>query len=205
MDPLSLFVVSMTITPGPNNLMLMTSGVHHGIRRSLPHYFGICGGFPLLVLSVGWGMGQILQDWPLVFESIRLLGMAYLGWLALGLARLAWQAPQALESDADTGMRPFTFGQAVLFQWVNPKAWTMAVGGLAAFTTLDTDYTRQVVEVALHYVILGSPCVAFWLLGGAIIRRWLMRPRWHRLFNLSMALLLLASIGPMLQTTITRV
>ncbi len=207
MESLALFVVAMTITPGPNNLMIMSSGVNFGLRRSLPHFAGICLGFPLLVIGVALGLGLVIESAPLLFELIRYAGVAYLLLMSWGLLRQAL-FPETAEAqaarggkggiDTDNHFQPWSFHRAVLFQWVNPKAWTMAVSALAAFAALDESRWEGALTVAGTYLLLGSPCVLVWMMSGLSIRQFLQSPKGRRLFNLTMAVLLLISIAPVL-------
>ncbi|NDV11248.1 LysE family translocator [Crenobacter caeni] len=170
----------MSVTPGPNNLMLATSGVNHGFRRTLPHMLGISAGCALqLVLTVaGWAwLTRGLEQWrlPLAFA-----GCAYLMWLSWQLWRSA--APGAREAG-----RPLGFVGAVLFQWVNPKAWLMTVNAALVFAPGDGAGT---LAMALLAAAVNLPCIAVWALFGDRLRTALQDARWLRLFNAAMALLL---------------
>ena len=192
MEALAAFIIAMTLTPGPNNLMIMSSGVNFGVRRSLPHYLGICLGFALLSALVGAGLGSALQSIPLAWQALQWAGGAYLLWMAWILLRTALRQSETADIEAAQA-RPLNFAQAVLFQWDNPKAWTMAVVGMATFSGIGGDYLNSLLIVTAGWLIVGSPCVAVWLCFGAMIREWLKRPLWRRHFNLTMALLLLVS------------
>lgn len=189
---LLLFAFSSSITPGPNNIMILTSGLNHGVRRSLPHLCGICLGFPAMVVLVGLGLGVVFERFPQLHEIIKVAGVLYLLYLAWVIATAA---PGSLEAKAS---RPIGFWQAVLFQWVNPKAWVMATGAIAAYTTAGTDIYLQVLIIALAFFAVGSPCVAAWLFFGVGLKRYLQQPRHQRWFNIAMGLLLVASILPVI-------
>ncbi len=170
----------MSVTPGPNNLMLATSGVNHGFRRTLPHMLGISAGCALqLVLTVaGWAwLTRGLEQWrlPLAFA-----GCAYLMWLSWQLWRSA--APGAREAG-----RPLGFVGAVLFQWVNPKAWLMTVNAALVFAPGDGAGT---LAMALLAAAVNLPCIAVWALFGDRLRTALQDARRLRRFNAAMALLL---------------
>lgn len=188
-----VFAVSSTITPGPNNIMILTSGLNFGIKRSLPHLLGICIGFPLMVAAVGMGFSQVFERFPIIHELIKVLGVAYLLYLAWLMAR---SSTQQLESGRNTN--PLTFIQAALFQWVNPKAWVMASGAVAAYTTQSTDMLLQVMVISLSFFVVAFPCVGVWLFFGSALKRILQRSAYQRLFNLSMALLLVVSVLPVI-------
>jgi threonine/homoserine/homoserine lactone efflux protein len=160
------------VTPGPNNLMLMTSGVNFGFRRTLPHLMGVVVGFCLMVALIGLGLDAIFS---------RATKIALAGPVREGEIRGA----------------PLGFFGAVAFQWVNPKGWVIAISALTAYSVVD-DYTRNVLIVALAYLAIGLPSSGSWALLGSSMRRALGDPRVARPFNLTMAALLVASIAPVL-------
>ncbi|MCT6699740.1 LysE family translocator [Rheinheimera sp. 4Y26] len=186
------FAFSSTITPGPNNIMMMSSGVNYGVKASLPHLFGICIGFPLMVLMIGLGFGVVLSNQPWLHLTIKVLGVLYLCWLAW---KIASSKPTSLEG---SNSKPFSFLQAAAFQWVNGKAWVMASGAVAAFTTMQGQFYQDVMQITLAFLLMSLPCVGSWLLFGALLRRWLNQPTTQRGFNICMALLLLGSVWPVL-------
>jgi len=190
---LFLFVISATITPGPNNIMIMTSSVNFGVKRSLPHLLGICLGFPLMVVVVGMGFSVVFERYPLFHQTIKVLGILY-------LLYLAWKIAAAPVNQMTEGKsKPMTFMQAAIFQWVNPKAWVMATGAIAAYTSLNADMTWQVLYIALNFLVVAFPSVGIWLLFGLVLKRFLQDPRHQRLFNISMALLLVLSMLPVIR------
>ncbi|NMP15621.1 MULTISPECIES: LysE family translocator [unclassified Thalassotalea] len=188
--PILIFAFSSTITPGPNNIMIMTSGLNFGIRRSLAHLFGICLGFPSMVVLVGLGFGVIFEHFPMLHMAIKVIGIMYLLYLAYLIANAGTQ------QQGETKSQPLTFIQAVLFQWVNPKAWVMATGAIAAFTQLDGHLFSQVLLVALGFFLVAFPCVGSWLYFGVLMNKIINNPKSVRYFNLTMALLLVVSILP---------
>ncbi|MGB2246556.1 MAG: LysE family translocator [Alcanivorax sediminis] len=183
------FVTVMTATPGPNNLMLMASGANAGFRRSLPHIFGIAIGCQVILVCVALGLGQLLSQFPQAINVLRAGGAAY-------LLYLSWQL---LRSDGIQGnnaqAKPFTFFQAALFQWVNPKAWMMILTGVATFTD-PTDFSISVAIVAGAFLLIGLPLISSWSLFGALLKQWLNEGSRLALFNRTMALLLVASLIP---------
>jgi threonine/homoserine/homoserine lactone efflux protein len=188
---IALFAFSSGITPGPNNIMLMTSGVNFGIRSSIPHLLGICLGFPLMVLAIGLGLSQVFQRYPLLHLVIKCVGVAY-------LLYLAWMiAGSNSKLEGKTGAAPLSFLQAAAFQWVNPKGWIMAVGAVANFTSLQQALTPQVITIATVFLCTAFPCALVWLGFGVALKRLLKNARQQKIFNVSMALLLVASIVPM--------
>jgi threonine/homoserine/homoserine lactone efflux protein len=186
------FAFSSTITPGPNNLMMLASGVNYGVKASLPHLIGICLGFPLMVLLVGLGFGAVFSQFPALHSIIKWLGIVYLLYLAW---KIASSAPRALEGGNG---QPFSFWQAAAFQWVNVKAWMMATGAIAAFTTVGGAVFWDVTQIVLAFFVMSFPCVGAWLVFGAMLQNLLQTARAQRVFNIVMGLILASSVVPML-------
>jgi threonine/homoserine/homoserine lactone efflux protein len=192
-----LFALVSTATPGPNNIMVMTSGLNFGVWRTLPHYLGICIGFPAMVLAISMGLGKMFEAVPVMHQVIKVLGISY-------LVYLAWRiATTATEIRKDGASRPLSFWQAAAFQWVNPKAWVMAVGALATFTTVSGEVIYQALWIAAAFMVVAIPCVGAWLLGGAGLRRLLQKPAYRRWFNWTMGLLLVLSVIPMVSVELS--
>jgi threonine/homoserine/homoserine lactone efflux protein len=187
-----MFAMVSTITPGPNNIMIMSSGLNYGIRRSLPHWFGIFLGFPIMTLAVGLGLGQAFVQWPWLHSVIKVLGISYLLFLAYKIAMTKTQSHQSKNS------QPLTFMQAALFQWVNPKAWVMAIGALATFTTLEWSMFQQALLISLAFIMVGIPGTGLWLFAGSLLQQLLKQPAYQRAFNYTMAVLLVLSLIPMI-------
>jgi threonine/homoserine/homoserine lactone efflux protein len=194
----SLFSFVSSITPGPNNMMMLASGVNFGFRRSVPHWLGICGGFTFMLCAVGLGLHTLLTDHPALYDVLRYAGSAYLVWMAWRLATAS--APAVQDEDAPASeARPLGVWGAAAFQWVNPKAWVMAVTAMSAYLPARAQ-AIDVVALALLFGVINLPCVACWAGGGAALRRFLQDPLRLRIFNIIMALALLASLYPMLVT-----
>lgn len=189
---LALFAVVSSITPGPNNTMMLASGINFGVRRSMPHLAGITLGFCVLLLACGLGIHGILTRWPALDSLMRYGGAAYLLWLAWKLARSG--APAL---DPDAAARPMGFWAAAAFQWINPKAWVMALGAITTFLPGNADLAALWVLVAVFGVV-NAPCVLCWAVFGGALRSVLQRPQWVRRLNIALALLLVASLLPML-------
>jgi threonine/homoserine/homoserine lactone efflux protein len=180
------------ITPGPNNLMLMTSGVKYGFGRTLPHLVGVILGFALMIAVVGFGLAVVFKRFPIVLPIMRVAGSLYMLWLALKIA-LAKPIGQV-----EQGGRPIGFLAAAGFQWVNPKAWAMALTALTTYAGVVDDYTRSVLLTASLCALISLPCASAWALFGASLSRLFKDPRVTRPFNWTMAALLVASIAPIL-------
>ncbi len=185
------FAFVTSVTPGPNNLLLLASGVNFGFRRSLPHMLGINVGFPLMILLIGLGLWQVFEAYPAVYGALRWVGAAYMVYLAY---KIAVSAPPEGGGAAGT---PMSFVQAALFQWVNPKGWIMAVTSIATYTTASA-YGWSVATVALVFAAVGGPSSMTWIVFGSGLRRLLGDPRLRRAFNIAMAVLLIASLAPLL-------
>ncbi|CDZ36846.1 Transporter, LysE family [Neorhizobium galegae bv. officinalis] len=189
---LVLFAFTTSITPGPNNMMLFASGVNFGFARTIPHMLGIGAGFLSLLIAVGLGLGALLHSVPVVYTGLKFAGGAYLLWVAwkIGTSRSL--------SDGKTGAQPMTFIGAAAFQWVNPKAWVMAVTAMATYTNPEY-YLPTVMLVGLAFAAVNVPSVSTWAGFGSALREWLSVPARLKWFNITMALLLVASLWPMLK------
>ena len=188
---IALFAFSSGITPGPNNIMLMTSGVNFGIKQSVPHLLGISLGFPAMILAVGLGMSAVFQAYPILHAVIKVLGIIYLLYLSWLIAN------SSSKMEGKKVSKPFSFIQAAAFQWVNPKGWIMAVGAIATFTSVNQALTPQIITIASVFLCVAFPCAIVWLSFGVALKRILKNERQQRIFNVSMAILLVASIIPM--------
>lgn len=192
MIALTVFAFVATVSPGPNNLMLMASGANFGFRRSVPHMAGIGIGFAVMIALVGVGLMGIFETWPVTNTILKVLGTGYMCWLAWKIANSA--PPEKAEAEA----KPLSFMQAALFQWVNPKAWAMGMTAISIYTP-DHDLL-SVLTVALIFGLVAIPSVSLWTLIGQQIRRVLNNPLRLRLFNGTMAVLLVVSLYPILMT-----
>jgi threonine/homoserine/homoserine lactone efflux protein len=192
---LVMFALVMSGTPGPNNMMLMASGVNFGFRRTIPHMLGISAGVATLLLAIGFGMHEVLQRWPIIFVVIKYAGVAYLLWLAWKIAHAGPLQDGSGAGSGVEGAKPMSFLGAAAFQWVNPKAWVMAVGAMATYT-LEANYALTVIIVALVFAVVCGPATGTWTLFGVALKRWLANPKANRAFNIAMALLLVASLWP---------
>ena len=182
-----------SITPGPNNVMLMASGANFGLRRTLPHMFGVGFGFMFMILMVGFGLAGIFQLYPTVQLVMTVVSALYLLWLAWKIAT----AVPKLDFESQRRAKPFTFWQAAAFQWVNPKAWTMAAKAITLYVSKD-NLVMGVLIVTVVYGAVNIPCITLWTWSGQSIQRFLHTPQRLRMFNIIMALLLVSSIIPVL-------
>lgn len=191
----ALFAFVTSVTPGPNNAMLLASGVNFGFQRTIPHILGISSGFLVLVLAVGLGLGAVFTAYPVLYTLLRYAGAAYLLYLAWNIAR---SGPAS--EDTEGKGKPLGFWGAAAFQWVNPKAWVMAIGAISTYTPLQ-GYTTNVVIIATVFALINAPSVGVWAGFGSVLRNVLRDRRWLRVFNFGMAALLVISLYPLLQHT----
>ncbi|MXQ08615.1 LysE family transporter [Alphaproteobacteria bacterium GH1-50] len=184
---LAAFALVTSITPGPNNLMLMTSGANFGFRRTLPHMLGVGLGFVLMVFLVGMGLAGAFQAMPVLDTMLTVASVLYMTWLA-------WKFAHAAAPRTDGGGRPMTFLQAAAFQWVNPKAWAMAMTAVTLYAPSDT--ALGILVVAVIFGSINLPSVSAWCLLGVEMKRFLTDQRRLTAFNWTMAALLLLSLAP---------
>ena len=184
------FALATLFSPGPNNLMLMASGANFGLRRTVPHLLGVATGFPLMAAAVGLGLGALFHGWPPAATILKVLATGIMLWLAWKIANAAPPEERGAEG------RPLTYLQATAFQWINPKAWVMAIGAMGAYAA--TGGVPQVLAVAGVFLALGLCSALAWTTAGTQLRRLLTSPARLRAFNWTMAALLVASLIPML-------
>jgi len=187
---LPLFSFVGSITPGPNNIMIMSSGLNFGINKSLPHAFGIFLGFLVMFLLTGIGLGKLFIQFPEFHQSLKIIGAIYMLYLAYKIAR------SHVNVDNVAPIKPLTFLQAFLFQWVNPKAWVIRMSAIAAYTVPDANIFYQVSLICLVFMIAGIlPSVIVWLFFGASLKKILKTPTHRKYFNYTMSALLIVSIA----------
>jgi threonine/homoserine/homoserine lactone efflux protein len=190
---LIVFAFVTSITPGPNNFMLLASGVNFGFWRTVPHMVGIGVGFFSLLLGVGFGLGALLVAYPQLHVALKVVGGAYLLYLAWRIAM-----SRSLGDKSDASARPMTFLEAAAFQWVNPKAWVMAVTAMAVYTDPEHPFLT-VLLVATAFALVNFPSVSTWAGFGVALRGFLADPVRLKWFNIAMGVLLAATLVPMLR------
>jgi threonine/homoserine/homoserine lactone efflux protein len=184
------FAFVSSVTPGPNNLMLMASGANFGFKRTLPHMLGVGFGFSFMISVIGVGAIRLFEIWPPIYNVLKVVSVVYMLWLAW---KIAHAAPP--EEKAAT-QKPFTFLQAGLFQWVNPKGWTMALTAVTVYAPHHDLHT--VLFISMLFGLINVIVISSWVLLGTGMSRWLSNKKRLRIFNWTMAALLVGSLALML-------
>lgn len=187
----SLFTLAGAVTPGPNNTISTLSGATFGFRRTLPQMMGVTIGYPLMLAALGLGLGKVFELVPWLHNAMRYVGAAF-------LLYLAWKLVRAYVPQAAGTARPVGFFEALLFQWLNPKAWSIALGAIAAFTTPGLSANAFLWEVAVFTAvsaIITFPSLVLWCLFGVAISALLKDDRKRRIFNYTLAVILVLSIA----------
>ncbi len=184
------FCFVSSATPGPNNLMLMASGANFGVKQTIPHWLGIGVGFTVMIVLVGLGLIGLFETYPVIYSILKILSIVF-------LIYLAWKIANAAPlQETQTGGVPITFFQAAAFQWVNPKAWAMALTAVTVYS--PSQNAVAIIVTALIFGLINLPSCSIWIFIGKQIRRWLTDPIKMRIFNICMAVLLLMSLYPIL-------
>lgn len=187
---LALYAFVSSATPGPNNLMLLTSGANFGFARTIPHMLGISLGHAVMIVLVGAGLAGLFTTYPVSHTILKILSVVYMAWLAWRIANAAPASPGAEKGN------PLTFLQAAAFQWVNPKAWAMALTALAVYAPEASLWAFLI--VAGVFATVNLPSVSLWTVLGQQMARYLTNPSRLRTFNWTMATLLIASLYPVI-------
>jgi threonine/homoserine/homoserine lactone efflux protein len=183
------FSIAAAFTPGPNNLIALSTGANYGYRRTLPHVFGVCLGFALMMIIVGLGLGSLLLAFPPAFMVLKYLSLCYLLYLAFRIA-----SSKGIGEKKEGG-KPITFIASAAFQWINPKAWIASITLVTSFTNPEAYWSSLAVGAAMN-MILAFSAVSVWALFGTIVKTWLSNPVRLGFFNWTMAGLLVLSVAP---------
>jgi threonine/homoserine/homoserine lactone efflux protein len=187
------YCIAMSGTPGPNNIMVMASGVNYGYRRTLPHIFGVNIGFSLMLAIMALGLGTVFLAAPALQTALKIAGIGYMLWLAWKIASASGVG------EGKASGKPLTFLEGAAFQWVNMKAWFMVMGAISVYAPAGYSPVEKALYLGGIMLIAGSPPTHIWTLFGVGIRRFLENPKALRAFNVTMALLLVLSLVPMLR------
>ena len=190
--PVFMFAITMLFTPGPNNILLMTSGLNYGVKATFWHIQGVALGFGAMFLIVGLGLGSVFIKYPQVHLVIKWLGISF-------MLYMAWKISTAvdLKKNKISG-KPMSFFQAVLFQWVNPKAWLISINGIGAFTTVGGDVIWQVFAICLILTSVGYLSSSSWTIFGSVLQKIITNHRQYKIFNMLMAFFLVMAIIPLI-------
>lgn len=187
---LSIFSFVTSVTPGPNNTFLLTSGANFGIRRSLPYINGIMAGLGLMMVAIGAGLGLVFTTLPAVYAALKWIGFAYIVWLAIAIVRST--------SKSDSGEAAYTgFVKSTIFQFVNPKAWIVVASFMATYVPVSQGLWVSV-GACLLFLVTTYPGAFLWAVFGQLLKNWLAKPKQRRIFNIIAATLLVASMLPVL-------
>lgn len=189
---MAMFAFVTSVTPGPNNMMLLASGVNFGVKRTLPHWLGVSLGHFVMLLLVGAGLESLLKAYPFVYDIMKVVGFIYVVYLAWGVARSG-----APERHGEEATQPISFMGAAAFQWVNPKAWIMTIGYFSNYMPTDASL-GFVVLTCMMFSVINFPSVGLWVALGAKLEHYLQQDKLRRIFNGTMAVLLIVSMVPVL-------
>lgn len=190
---LLVYAFVTSVTPGPNNFMLLASGVNFGFVRTIPHMVGIATGFFLLLVAVGFGLGALLTAYPPLHLALKITGGAYLLYLAWRIAM-----SRSMGKDGEVGAEPMSLLGAAAFQWVNPKAWVMALTAMAIYSNAERPFL-SVWIIAAAFAIVNLPSVSVWAGFGVALRGYLADPARLKWFNIAMGVLLALTLWPMVR------
>ena len=188
-----MFSFATSMTPGPNNIMLLSSGLTFGYKRTIPHILGVVLGFPFMTICIGLGLGKVFELYPIIFTILKVIGILYLLWLAWHIAN---SKPKFKENDKDA--KPLTFLPIILFQWVNPKNWIKIITAMSVYVTSVDDALTQIIIIAVIFFITVVISANSWAMGGSVLKKFIKSEKGIQRFNVIMAILLVLSIVPTL-------
>lgn len=186
-----MFSFATSMTPGPNNIMLLSSGLTFGYKRTIPHILGVVLGFPFMTICVGLGLGKFFEIYPFAFEILKVIGIAYLLYLAWKIAN---SSPKIKENDENA--QPLKFFPIVAFQWLNPKNWMKIVTAVSVYVVSVEDALMQIVIISLIFFLTVFISANSWAIGGVVLKKLIKSDVGIRRFNITMAVLLVLSIVP---------
>jgi len=186
-----MFSFATSMTPGPNNIMLLSSGLTFGYRRTIPHILGVVIGFPLMTIFVGLGLGEFFKIYPFVFTVLKIAGILYLLWLAWKIAN---STPKFKANDENS--KPLTFMEVVLFQWINPKNWIKIITAMSVYVTSVENATIEIIIITVIFFLTVSISANSWSLGGVALKKFIKSDVGIKRFNIGMAILLVLSMAP---------
>ncbi|MCF7791928.1 MAG: LysE family translocator [Victivallales bacterium] len=189
-----IYGITITVTPGPNNFMLLSSGLNFGIRKSLPHCFGIWTGNIIMLTSAALGLAVLFTDYPAIHYLLKILSSAFLLYLSW---KFGTTAPKSLNCN-NVRSKPLNFFQACLFQWVNPKAWIFSVTSITVFIPSDNNVLRVTLMVVSVLVVTMIISTFIWLTGGFYLEKIFKTPKQQKIFNICLGIILALTVIPIL-------
>lgn len=189
---LILFAFSALATPGPNTLMIMLSSIRFGMKKTFAHYFGVCCGFPIMVIILGMGLKEVFTAYPVIHSIVKYVGAVYMLYLAWKIMRASSQIKEI--EVGGKSLKPMSFLQAVLFQWANPKAWVIAITAISTYTTIGGSLYGQILLMALIFFVVNIPSLGVWYIGGRVIKKLIKNEKALQYFCVTMGVLLILSI-----------
>jgi len=189
---IAIFTLTTHITPGPTNIILLSSVLNFGYKRSLPFMIGNIISYPIMMIFTGLGFGLFLIQNPMLMSILKILGVAYLCWMAYKIAK----DTSSYEDNTNTHIKPLNFWQALIYPWINPKAWIVYTSMISLFITSAKNSTSQIYIIVLFIFISMLITVYAWAFGGILLRKFLNNQKFIRRVNLSMSMLLVLSILP---------
>ncbi len=189
-----VFTLTSSVTPGPNNIIILSSGLTFGYKKTIPHILGVVLGYPFMLILLGLGIGVVLEKFPIVLNILRYVGIAYLFWMAYKIV----SNTSSYEVTENSNKKPFSFLQSALFQWVNPKAWIMGLTVISLFVTSSENSLIQILTIALIYALSIVIGTSLWAIGGVFLKRFLKDAKSVRFFNIILAVFLIVSVVPVM-------
>ena len=190
------FVIVMSVTPGPNNLMMMSSSALFGVRATIPHWLGVNIGFNIMLVAAVFGLGELVQRFDWMLPLVKIGGSVWLSWMAWQFIQAGLTPPERGQNkQAELRSRPFRMHEAALFQWVNPKAILMTISAAGAYIALADGPTERALLIVVTFIIFGAPCGMLWILSGGALKRFMSGEKTARWLNLGIGALLIATTG----------
>ena len=187
------FTLAGGVTPGPNNIILMSMGLTYGFKKCLPYIAGVAVGFALLLASAILGLGAVIEVIPGLMKIVTLAGALWLSWLAFGYARAAMRLPKTPKTLPGSSVKPLGFFHSIAFQWVNPKGLIFAIGAAASFTQLHDNLWIRIVIIVATFNLAGLIGNVAWAAAGSSVNALISNGRWSRLINTLMAAVIFAT------------
>lgn len=186
------FAFISAITPGPNNILLMSSGALFGWQRSLPHLAGVLLGFAILMSSAVFGLGSVVAQWPWLVIIVRVFGAAWLAWMSLRYFLAGMYGPKATAASAPAPIsRPFRFHEGVLFQWVNPKALILVISAAGAYIAIADSIVQRALIIVGVFFLAGLVSSSLWMIAGDALNRSMSSGKSAKYLNFGMGVLIL--------------